>query len=97
MIFLIDQIKTFFCMLLFGVSVGLIFNIYQVFLHHVKPKRIIIHIIDVIISLILGVTGFLLLLNINYGNLRSYVILAIIFGFIIYYSLSNYICKIRKK
>ncbi|MFP4016071.1 MAG: spore cortex biosynthesis protein YabQ [Halanaerobiales bacterium] len=93
MIFLIDQIKTFFCMLLFGISVGVLFNIYQVFIHRLKLKRFIIHITDVIFSLILGITGFLILININYGNLRFYVILAIVLGFICYYSLSNYIRK----
>ncbi len=94
MIFLIDQIKTFICMLIFGFFTGLIFNLYQFIIHHFKLKRFLIHISDTLFSIILGILGFLLLIYINHGILRFYVILAIIIGFAIYYSVANYVKKI---
>mgnify|MGYP000406885573 CR=1 FL=1 len=95
MILLLDQVKTFFCMLVFGFFSGLIFNLYQVIIHHLKLKRVLVHISDIIFSIVLGVSGFLLLIYINNGNLRFYVILAIVIGFGLYYSISNFIHKTK--
>lgn len=93
MIFLLDQIKTFFSMLLFGFFSGFIFNIYQIILHRFRFKRFIIHIFDIVFSVLLGVSGFILLIYINNGSLRFYVILAITIGFLIYNSIVH---RIRK-
>ncbi len=68
-------------MLLFGFCAGLAFRLYQAILHKWKIKRIIIHVLDIFFSILLGITGFLLLILINHGNLRFYVILAIVIGF----------------
>lgn len=93
MIFLMDQIRTFLFMLIFGFVVGMTFNLYQIILHRFNFKRFIVHISDIIFSLILGVSGFILLICVNHGNMRFYVILAIILGFCIY----NYLAySIRK-
>jgi len=93
MVFLFDQIRTFFYMLIFGFFSALIFNLYQFIIHRYKLRRFIIHISDTFFSIILGILGFLLLIYINNGNLRFYVILAIIIGFVICYSLVNYLKK----
>jgi len=93
MVFLFDQIRTFFSMLIFGFFSALIFNLYQLIIHRFKLRRFIIHISDILFSIIFGILGFLLLIEINHGNLRFYVILGIIIGFVIYYSLVNYLKK----
>jgi len=68
-------------MLLFGFTAGLAFRLYQAVLHKWKIKRFIIHILDIFFSILLGISGFLFLIFINHGDLRFYVILAIIVGF----------------
>lgn len=93
MIFLLDQVKTFISMLIFGFFTGFIFNLYQLIIHRFKLRRYIIHISDTLFSIILGIVGFVLLIYINHGILRFYVILAIIIGFAIFYSVVNYVKK----
>jgi spore cortex biosynthesis protein YabQ len=68
-------------MLLFGFFAGLFFRIYQSILHKWKIKRKVIHILDILFSILIGLAGFVLLIFINYGDLRFYIILAIIIGF----------------
>ncbi|MFW6022515.1 MAG: spore cortex biosynthesis protein YabQ [Halanaerobiaceae bacterium] len=95
MLLLLEQIRSFFWMFLFGFFTGAIFNIYQVCIHRKKIKRPFLHILDILFSLLIGLSGFILLLYVNFGVVRFYVILAIILGFSIYYSLSRIISKVK--
>lgn len=89
MVFLLGQVRTFFFMLIFGFFSGLLFNIYQRIVYRFGFKKSVLHISDLLFGILLGSLGFLLLICINHGNLRFYVILAIILGFIIYSLLFN--------
>ncbi|MFW5992044.1 MAG: spore cortex biosynthesis protein YabQ [Halanaerobiaceae bacterium] len=85
--FLFNQLKTFFVMLTFGIIAGAVFNFYQYILHSLKLKKIWINLMDIIISLVMGITGFGFLLLVNRGEMRFYVLLAILLGFSLYYIL----------
>ena len=92
MAFLLDQFSTFLVMLLYGLLIGGVFNIYQYTLKKMKPIRIWIHISDVLMSLIMGLVGFVLLLYVNKGEFRFYVLLAIIMGFSLFYFFKRLFC-----
>lgn len=83
MLLLLEQIKTFFLMSLFGFFTGLAFKIYQLIISKNSLNGVIIHLSDLIISIVFGIIGFLFLIYINGGDLRFYVILAILSGFVI--------------
>lgn len=87
MLLLFDQIRTFLFMFLFGFFSGFLFNIYQKIIDRCKIKKFLIHISDLSFSILLGILGFLILVFLNNGNFRFYVILAIILGLGVYYTL----------
>lgn len=93
MLFLLEQIRTFCLMSVFGFFSGLVFRIYQLLVHKYKIKKVIIHLSDLVFSIMTGMIGFLLLIYINGGNLRFYVIIAIISGF----ALSLLLFKLSKR
>jgi len=80
-------------MSVFGFFSGLVFRIYQLLVHKYKIKKVIIHLSDLVFSIMTGMIGFLLLIYINGGNLRFYVIIAIISGF----ALSLLLFKLSKR
>lgn len=93
MLFLLEQIRTFCLMFVFGFFTGLVFKIYQFILYKYKIKKVIIHLSDLIFSIVTGMIGFLLLIYINGAYLRFYVIIAIISGF----ALSLLLFKLLKR
>lgn len=86
---LLKQIETFFVMLAYGLLGGLVFNLYQYILNKFNFKKIWINITDIALCLIMGLTGFGFLIFVNKGELRFYVLIAIVLGFILYHMLKK--------
>lgn len=87
--FLLKQVYTFTIMFFYGIILGLVFNLYQIAIHRVKPGKIITGITDTIFSLLTGITGFAFLVYANWGELRFFTIFSIVVGFFIYFCLKK--------
>lgn len=82
---LLDQIQSFILTLLVGVLVGLIIHYYQLTIRKSRLNKYFLYFIDFILwILIMGVIVICLLL-INMGEMRIYVILALLAGILVYH------------
>lgn len=83
--FLLTQIHTFLIMFGFGLLLGLVFDLYQRLIKRIKPAKMWVNFTDLFFSLSAGIGGFLVLFRTNRGELRFYVLLSILSGFIFYF------------
>jgi len=79
------QLQAFVLTSLLGVVAGLIFHFYQTTIRKAGVNRIILYVFDVIIWILMIIIVFLAMLFINEGEMRVYVLLALIAGIILYY------------
>ena len=82
---LLSEFYSFGIMFLFGISLGVIFDIYQrISRIYRKSHQILIKVSDVFLGVLTGGICFLVLLLSNWGQLRFYIFLAMILGNIFY-------------
>ncbi|WP_130808083.1 spore cortex biosynthesis protein YabQ [Senegalia massiliensis] len=78
-----------------GIILGFIYDLYRVFRYYLKPKRIATMIEDTIFFILISIIVLLLLFYTNSAELRWYVFLGFLVGSILYKIIfSKYIIKI---
>ena len=81
-----SQLIYFGVMFLFGMIMGLCLYGYNLYLGKFKLSSAIIAIMDVLWGLFFGCLGFYILLLLNKGQLRLYILLAVFLGWLCCYS-----------
>jgi spore cortex biosynthesis protein YabQ len=70
-----------------GLGLGIFFDIYRVISDKLDLKRWVIAILDIIYGLVAAVAVFRVLYYSNYGQLRFFIFIALLFGLYLYYRL----------
>lgn len=94
MTFIEQQIIGFLATVALGWAMGAIFDFYYVLLRLFRPRKMFIHIGDLIIWLFMIAFAFGTMVYVNWGEVRFYVFLGIILGTLIYYLLFSKYIKI---
>ena len=81
------QFYTLLAMCLMGIIFGATLDVYQRFLHRTTRKRLIVFINDILFWVIQACLIFYVLFIVNHGELRFYLVLALICGFSAYQAL----------
>jgi spore cortex biosynthesis protein YabQ len=81
------QFYTMLAMILMGSFFGAALDTYQRFLNRAHRKRWIVFVNDVLFWLVQGLLLFLILFQVNYGEVRFYIFLALLCGFAAYQAL----------
>lgn len=79
------QIETFFLTLILGILTGLIFHYYQLTIVKARVGKYPLYILDFFLWIIMICLVFFTLLWINQGEMRVYVLIALLSGILIYY------------
>jgi len=94
MISLEGQIINFLVTVGLGLVMGSVFDFYYVLRCFFRPRKIFVHISDLFIWLFMIALVFVTLVYVNWGEMRFYVFLGLIFGMFIYYLLLSRYMKI---
>lgn len=81
------QVYILIIMLIWGAILGVIFDVYRFLLPTNKVKGIAQYLFDIAFWLIITIFTFTIIVFANYGEVRIYLILGILLGFIIYSAL----------
>ena len=81
------QFYTMLSMIAMGSFFGASLDTYQRFLNRKNRKRLIVFVNDILFWIIMGLISFYVLFLVNYGELRFYLILALLCGFSAYQAL----------
>lgn len=81
---LVFQIKSFAATLVLGVLSGFLFHFYQGIIARAKVGKFLLYVLDFFLWIIMIGLVFYLLLFINGGEIRAYILLALLIGIIIY-------------
>ncbi|MDK2820633.1 MAG: hypothetical protein PWP31_598 [Clostridia bacterium] len=88
------QWQIFIALIGLGIILAFVFDCYRVGRYFFRPTSIGTQIGDIIFSIFLTIITFILLMFINWGDVRAYVFLAIGFGLIFYmFFLGNFLRK----
>ena len=82
---LLGQIEAFILTLILGLLTGTIFHFYQGVIHAARVSRYALYVLDFCLWIIIIALVFLSMLFINQGEMRIYVLIALLLGIIIYY------------
>ncbi len=82
----INQFYTFIIMFVFGIVMGVCFDIYQQIVNTIKNK-FLLNTMDLLTGIIAGIAAFCVLLYVNWGAFRFYIIIAIFAGIICYFKM----------
>lgn len=82
---LLSQICIFFCSLIFGLVLGIVFGLFRIFdiVTGASLKQVFIE--DILYFIIVGVLTFLFMLVVNKGEFRVYIIFGELIGFSLYH------------
>ncbi len=67
-----------------GLIVGFIYDIYKTIRYYSKPNKIFTYVGDLLFWIILSLLSFYILIKINWGELRGYIIIGFLFGILVY-------------
>lgn len=79
-----SQLAGFGLSIIFGMMYSALYDIFRAIRFRKNPHTIIVVIEDIIYFAIIAVITFLFLLSVTYGEVRFYVLLGIVLGFIIF-------------
>lgn len=82
---LLSQIQSFLLTTILGVVAGMVFQFYQLLVRQARLGRYSLYLVDFILWLLMILVIFLAMLMINQGEMRIYVLVALLTGIIIYY------------
>lgn len=85
MLGLLAQIKAFALTLILGIFTGIIFHYYNLMVGRAGIRKYWLYILDFALWIIIVVTVFISMLFINQGEMRVYVLIALMTGIFIYY------------
>jgi len=81
----LQQIQAFVLTLVLGLASGLVLNYYQIIIRHTKLKAAVLYIFDLLLWIFIILLVFAAMLWINQGEIRFYILLALLIGIIIYF------------
>lgn len=67
-----------------GLIVGFVYDIYKSIRYYSKPNKLFTYLGDLLFWAILALLFFYILLKINWGELRGYIIIGFLFGLFVY-------------
>lgn len=70
-----------------GLLVGLVYDLYKVFRHFLKPKKIATIIEDILFWVIITIVVFTVLIKSTWGELRGYIFIGLFIGVFLYFKL----------
>ncbi len=82
---LASQIQSFFLTLVLGLITGVIFHYYQLFIRQARVGRYILYLMDLFLWLLIIALVFWAMVGINQGEVRFYVLLALLMGILLYF------------
>ncbi len=82
---LLGQIEAFILTLVLGLLTGTIFHFYQELIRSARVSRYVLYFLDFSLWIIIIALVFLGMLLINQGEMRIYVLIALVLGILIYY------------
>jgi spore cortex biosynthesis protein YabQ len=82
---ILGQIETFILTLVLGLVTGTIFHFYQAIIRAARVSRYVLYALDFSLWIIIIVLVFLSMLFINQGEIRVYVLMALLIGILLYY------------
>jgi len=82
---LFAQIEAFFFTLILGILAGLIFHYYQLTIRTARIGKYSLYVLDFILWIFMIFLVFIAMLIINQGEMRIYVLIALLTGILIYY------------
>lgn len=92
---ILAQLYTLLIFFSTGIIIGIFFDIFRILRRSFKTSDIITYIEDIIFWIFTGFFFIFVLFKFNNGEIRSYVLLGVIFGIIIYmFTISKYFIKI---
>lgn len=91
-----SQLYSLLIFIIGGITIGILFDIFRILRKTFKTPDIITYVEDVIFWLLTGTFFLFILFKFNNGEIRSYIIIGLIFGIIIYLlTISKYFIKIN--
>ena len=95
---LINQTSLFLIFTINGILIGIIFDIFRIFRKTIKTSDFVTYIEDFLFWIITAIVLLYSIFTYNNGELRFFMFLAVILGFIIYiFTISSYLIKINVK
>ena len=82
---LLGQIEAFILTLILGLLTGTIFHFYQELIRAARVSRHVLYFLDFSLWIIIIALVFLGMLFINQGEMRIYVLIALVLGILLYY------------
>ncbi|MEK3719580.1 spore cortex biosynthesis protein YabQ [Paenibacillus sp. FSL H8-0034] len=79
------QFATMGTMLLGGLSLGGLFDLYRVLAHHLRAPRYAYYVLDLVFWIIGTLLIFKLLYDINWGQVRLFIFIGLLVGVIVYF------------
>lgn len=93
---LINQTSLFLIFTINGILIGIIFDIFRIFRKTIKTSDFVTYIEDFLFWIITAIVLLYSIFTYNNGELRFFMFLAVILGFIIYiFTISSYLIKIN--
>lgn len=90
----INQAYSFLFFSINGVIIGLIFDFFRILRKAFKTNNLITYIEDILFWILTGISIIIFMCNFSDGNLRLYMLIGLILGFLIYiFTISKYIIK----
>lgn len=95
---LINQTSLFLIFTINGVLIGIIFDIFRILRKTIKTSDFVTYIEDFLFWIITSIILFYSIFTYNNGELRFFMFLAVILGFVLYFfTISSYLIKINVK
>jgi len=95
---IITQLYSLFIFTISGIIIGLFFDVFRVFRKSFKTSDIVTYLQDIIFWICTGLFILFVLFKFNNGQIRSYTIIGLITGVLIYmFTISKYFIKINVK
>ncbi len=90
-----EQIFLFFVSIAIGIGGGLLYGLICIFRKYIAHNILVIYLEDIFFWSIYSITTFLIMLCLNYGEIRPYILMGIFSGLILYgLFIHKYIIKI---
>ena len=93
-----NQLLEFFIYVISGILISIFFDVFRALRKSFKTSNLITYIEDLIFWIIVGLFLIWEIFTVSYGELRSYIFIALLLGIIIYlFAFSKYFLKISVK
>ena len=91
-----EQLQIFFVFIISGIAIGIIFDVFRIIRRSFKISDLHTYIEDIIFGIILGFFLIFIFFIYNSGDVRFYMIVALLIGFLLYMlTISKYFIKIN--